>query len=242
MSTLSNMIHDLLALLCPAQCVACGALLEGRAEWICTRCRGDIPLTYFHFDPENPMALKIKSLCPSVINATAQYFYINNGRWRKVIHQIKYNKSWYTAYKIGYWYGFDLLESPLYQDIDMIVPVPLHTSRLLKRRYNQSEKIAEGLAKAMKITVNRSTLKRSKNNPSQVTRTKEQRWHNVQGIFRVKQGEQFENKHILLVDDVFTTGATLISCIETITAAAPSCRISVATMAVSRYEILGTAI
>ncbi|MFI3323688.1 MAG: phosphoribosyltransferase family protein [Rikenellaceae bacterium] len=239
MSTLSNMFHDLLALLCPAQCIGCGTLLEGRAEWICIRCRAEIPLTYFHFDPENPMARKVKAICPSIENATAQFFYVNKGRWREVIHEIKYRRSWYTAFKIGYWYGFELQESDMFADVDLLMPVPLHRSRMLRRRYNQSEQIADGLAKALGLKVNRTALKRRSNNPSQVTRTKQQRWRNVQGIFAVRHAEQLAGKHILLVDDVFTTGATIISCAETIKAAVPDCRISVATIAASRNEVLG---
>lgn len=242
MSTLSNMFHSLLALLCPAQCIGCGKLLEGRAEWICTRCRAEIPLTYFHFDAQNPMALKIRSLCPLIENATAQFFYINKGQWREVIHEIKYRKSWYTAFKIGYWYGFELQESPLYQDIDLLIPVPLHRSRMLRRRYNQSEQIADGIAKALQLKVNRTSLHRRHNNPSQVTRTKAERWENVQGIFAVRNPQALEGKHIMLVDDVFTTGATIISCVETLKKAAPTCRISVVTISASRKELLGNII
>ncbi|MFR9503615.1 MAG: phosphoribosyltransferase family protein [Rikenellaceae bacterium] len=242
MSTLSSMLRDCLALLYPAHCVACGKLLEGRVEWICIPCRADIPLTHFHIDPANPMTSRLKDIFPQVESATAMFYYINKGKWRNVIHEMKYNNSWLSAVKMGIWYGSDLKESPIYQDIDVVIPVPLHFSRLLKRRYNQAEKIAEGISKAMGIKLCRHTLRRIRNNPSQVTQTKDQRWSNVQGLFAARNTKQLRGKHILLVDDVFTTGATISACIEALIKAIPDCRISVATLAVSRNEILGTMI
>ncbi len=239
MSTLSNIFHDFTSLLFPSQCIACGAVIDGRNDWICLRCRIDIPLTYFHHEVENPMAVKIKALHPFVVNAAAQYFYINNGRWREVIHQIKYRNAWRSAYKLGYIYGVELLESPLYQDIDVVIPVPLHPLRTLKRHYNQSEKIAGGIARAMEIAVDWRSLRRRHYNQSQTTRTKSERWNNVQNIFTVRRADKLAGKHILLVDDVFTTGATISACIDALQAAVPTCRISVATLAVSRYGVFG---
>ncbi len=243
MSTLSSFLRDLLSLLFPAYCAGCNEKLSGSHEWICLRCQASMPSTYFHLDAENPMAAKLKSLCPSIENATAQFFYINKGHWRSVIHQIKYHNGWLLARKLGYWYGCELLESPIYQDIDVVVPVPLHPSRLLKRRYNQSEKIAEGVASALGIKVCRRAIVRQRNNPSQVTKLySKQRWENVQGIFKVVRPEELEGKHLLLIDDVFTTGATIVSCIEEIQQKVSNCRISVATLAASRNEIIGRAI
>lgn len=194
-----------------------------------------IPQTQFHTYKENPMLLKIREICPNVENAAAQYFYSISGRWRSAIHEIKYHKAWFAAYRMGKYYGYELAESPLYQDIDLIVPVPLHRKRLLKRRYNQSEILGSGIGRVLKRPLNRRALQRVVYNDSQVSQTnRQERWDNVQGIFSVARPKDLENKHILLIDDVFTTGATMISCIETITAAVPSCRISVVTMAVSK--------
>lgn len=242
MSTLSNLFEDLLSLIFPNECLGCGKLLTGRVKWICLECHATMPSTYFHLSESNPVADKLRSLCPTVVNATSQFYYINKGHWRNAIHEIKYHGAWRAATQMGYWYGCELIESPLYQDIDIIVPIPIHFSRRLKRRYNQSEKIADGLAKAMGVRVKRRALRRMRNNPSQVTRQKRERWSNVSNIFTVLRPEQLSGKHILLVDDVFTTGATLISCIETILRETENCRISVATLAVSRNEILGRAI
>ncbi len=243
MSTLSKIENNLLALLFPAQCLGCGALLENRQEWICQECYASMATTLFHTIDENPLAVRLRSFFPNVVvNAAAQFYFINNGRWREVIHHIKYRGSWRSAYKMGYWYGCELLESPLYQELDIVVPVPLHRTRLLSRRYNQSEKIAEGIAAAMGLEVERRALRRTRNNPSQVTRSRDERWGNVENLFEVVRSAPLEGKHILLVDDVFTTGSTILALIEAIAAAAPGVRVSVATIGVSQREIMGWAI
>ncbi len=186
------------------------------------------------------MAIKLKSLNPAVVNATAQLIYYNMGHWREIIHEMKYRRSWRTAIKVGYWYGLDLAQSPLYQSIDMVIGIPLHPLRHLHRRYNQSEKIAKGIAQALGVEHNYSALRRIRNNPSQVSRHGgEQRWRNAESLFAVHDPKALENRDILLVDDVFTTGATMNSCIETILRSVPSCRVSVATIAIARRNFLG---
>ncbi len=203
-------------------------------------CYAEFPHTNYHMEAENPMAQKLKSLHPSIENAAAYYFFINNGRWREVIHEMKYRSSWLTAVRMGEWYGSQLAQSPLYQDIDIVVGVPLHPSRILKRGYNQSELIALGIARSLGAEHNYKALSRVRNNPSQVsTHENAQRWLNVQSLFKLKEPQTFIGKHILLVDDVFTTGATISSCVEAILEVLPTCRLSVATIAVSRNNIIG---
>ncbi|MFR9523651.1 MAG: phosphoribosyltransferase family protein [Rikenellaceae bacterium] len=239
MSILSDMLHDLLAVICPARCLGCGKLLDSKVDWLCIPCRAEMPSTHFHMQAENAMWSKINALCPSVVNAAGQYYFSHNSLWREVIHAIKYRHSWIAAYKLGYIYGCELKESPLYADIDVVVPIPLHWRRLLARRYNQSELIARGIAAALEVKIDTRSVRRKRYNDSQVTQSKEQRWENVKGIFKVVDNKPLANRHLLLIDDVFTTGATMTSCIDAITLAEPTCRISVATLAVSRREVLG---
>lgn len=184
---------------------------------------------------ENDMVMKLRSFAPSIYHAASQFYYVKGGVWRNVIHSMKYKRSWLTAYRMGFWYGSELIESPKYQDIDFIVPIPLHPSRRLKRRYNQSEMVAEGMAAAMKTKLSRSALRRLRNNPSQVTQRSDERWANVAQLFSLPHPERLAGRNILLVDDVFTTGATMVSAIETIVAAAPTCRISVATLGARKF-------
>ncbi len=240
MSILSDALHDLRSLLFPALCRGCGALLEAEMRWVCARCHSAMPSTDYHLMPSNPMIDRIHTDCPWVESAAAQFFFINNGSWRNLIHAIKYKKAWYLGYKLGRWYGSDLAESSAYQDIDLILPIPLHFVRHIKRGYNQSELICEGIGKELKVKVDRSNLVRIRNNKSQVSQVKRNRWENVEGIFAVRHPERLAGKHIMLVDDVFTTGSTIISSLQTLKMAVPSIRVSVVTLAISQSEVSPT--
>ncbi len=239
MSTLSSALSDLASLFYGSRCAACGKNMDDAESFICLECRLKMPTTSFHKDYDNAMACRVRSLSPRVEGVAAYFYYVNKGRWRDVIHSIKYYDMWYTARRLGRWYGSELATSPYFQDVDVIVPIPLHAARRLHRRYNQSEKIAEGIAQELGAKVLTRAVVRSRNNPSQVTRSSLERWTNVSDIFRVRRPEQLSGKHILIVDDVFTTGATITSCIDAIEQSVADCRISVATLAVSRRHIGG---
>lgn len=242
MSILSSYIDGFLSLIYPPQCCGCDGEMSSHSDMLCVECLSSMPITNFHLDAKNPVAQRLKDLNPAIENATAQFYYVNDGRWRRVIHSMKYRGNWKVARRMGYWYGSELMESPLYGDVDLVVAVPLHPRRIFERGYNQSELIACGVAEAMGVKQCRGALHRARYNQSQVTQQKSQRWGNVKGIFVVRHPERLVGKHILLVDDVLTTGATITSCIEAILSSVPSCRISVATLAVSRKEIVGNAI
>lgn len=239
MSTLSNLLDAALSLLFPAQCIGCGKVLTSRQKWVCAECFGSMPTTYFHLDDDNFMADRLRSISPSIVSGAAQFYFVHKSQWRAVIHEIKYRRAWLSARKMGVWYGLDLAQSPSFSGVDLVVPVPLHPSRRLKRRYNQAEMIAEGIAQSMGCPLERHALRRLRNNPSQVTRTRSERWTNVEGLFEVVRPARLEGKHILLVDDVFTTGSTIVACISAIETAIPSSRISVATLAIAHHEVEG---
>ncbi|MFI3286256.1 MAG: phosphoribosyltransferase family protein [Rikenellaceae bacterium] len=238
MLILNRIYQDLISLFHPAVCPGCGKKLPNRVDWICVECMAEMPRTHFHLNAENPVAQRVKDLNPAVINATSQFYYVPKGRWRAVIHQMKYHKSWFLALKLGYWYGCELRESPLFKEIDMVIAVPLHSKRLTQRRYNQSEIIAAGIANALGVKHLPHAMVRVRNNLSQVkTNSDLQRWNNVDDLFDVAKIKELNGQHLLIVDDVFTTGATLNSCIETLLSKVPSAKISVATIAVSRRHI-----
>ena len=122
------------------------------------------------------------------------------------------------------------------EELARLFPVPLHWRKRLRRGYNQAEYLAEGIARALRAEVDRHSVRRIRNNPAQALHRHTERWDNVEGIFAVRRPERLAGHHLLLVDDVLTTGATLLSCAETILRAAPDCRLSVAVLAVPQRE------
>ena len=139
---------------------------------------------------------------------------------------------------MGEWLGEELLDSGNFDDIDLIVPIPLHYRRRLRRGYNQSEQLALGVGRKMGVECDFRSVRRRHYNDSQTSKSRSERWDNVEEIFDVRSVERLRGRHILLVDDVLTTGATMVSCASTILKACEGeVRISVASLAVSRRVI-----
>lgn len=167
-------------------------------------------------------------------HASALLWYIQGSGWQRAIHNIKYRDAYHDARNLGRWWATQLAESPYYGSVDAIIPVPLHWRRRLRRTYNQSEYLAEGLGRELGIKVIYDAVRRVRYNESQTHRTTSERWQNVENIFAVIRPERLAGRHLLLVDDVFTTGATIISLGNAILAATQDVTLSVATLAVSK--------
>lgn len=194
-------------------------------------------MTSYPAEADNPIARCFWGIVP-IHRASSLIFFVKDSGWQRAIHDFKYRSAWRIALECGEWMGAELLESNLYYNIDVVVPVPLHRRKLLHRGYNQSAYLAEGVASVMDVELSLNNLVRTRNNANQAQRPFYERWDNVVGIFAVRHPEQFAGKHILLVDDVFTTGATLTACAEAIVSACPSATISVATFAaVNKYQL-----
>ena len=230
MSILGDILDTIRGLLGGESCMICGGYADSDTHHICTRCRISIPLTRYYLDEDNPIKDRFSSFAP-IYRASALYFYDSDPIWREVIHRCKYRGQWRLAYMMGRWYGEVLRDTGLYDDVDIILPIPLHPLKILKRGYNQSTYIAEGMAREMGVEVDTRSVRRVKNNPSQTTKSGTSRWENVERIFRVRHPERLQGKHILIVDDVLTTGATIASCITSIYAVVPDCKISVVALA-----------
>lgn len=238
MSTFSEISDALLSVLLPPHCPACGVLLAQNEYFLCTECRFKAPLTRFWREAANPMTQRFEGLLP-VERASAFMWFIEGSVWQRLIHNFKYHDCWFYATRFGEWYGGELADSGLYDDVDLVVPIPLHWCKRIKRRYNQSEYLADGIAKALGVKVDRRSVVRTVNNPSQTRNHAHERWDNVEGIFGVRRPEALKGKHILLVDDVFTTGATIISCGTAIIKALgeENVRLSVATLAATQRSM-----
>jgi ComF family protein len=178
---------------------------------ICTECFVVIPRTNYHFVEDNPVAQLFWGRC--LIEKAAAFSYYNKGsRIRKLIHNLKYNGIREIGYDLGRLYGLSLKTSGFINDIDIIIPVPLHPLKERIRGFNQSETISMGIADVTRLPVDIKSLARILVSATQTKRSRYERWTNVEGIFQVIDSKSIMGKHILLVDDVITTGSTIESC------------------------------
>lgn len=236
MSILSDLLADVAALFSPPRCPVCGEPLLPGERAVCSFCRATAPLTGFWREADNPVVNKFWGLVP-VYRASGFLYYLHGSGWRRLIHGFKYRGAWRTARAMGEWYGRCLVESGLYDDVDVVVPLPLHPFKRCRRGYNQSEYIAEGIAAQLGVGVDRRSVRRKRNTAALALKPRRERARNVEDAFAVRHPDRLEGRHVLLVDDVMTTGSTLAACAAAILQTAPGCRVSVAALAVSRREL-----
>jgi len=206
-------ITDLLKLFFPNNCLACGQALVRQEEVICLECNFKLPRTGFHLHEENPIARVFWGRV-NMEAATSFLFFNKGGNVQQLIHNLKYRGKKSVGIYLGKLFGGALNESVLYASIDLIIPVPLHPKKQHQRGFNQSTVIAEGLSAAMKKPVVDDNLIRLVHTSSQTKKSRYKRWENVKDVFGIVRTYELEGKHILLVDDVLTTGATLEACAQ----------------------------
>jgi len=165
-----------------------------------------------------------------VQNACSFFFFAKGSRYRKLLHQLKYNGKKEVGFTLGKEFGNELKMIESYKNIDLIVPVPLHLKRFKQRGYNQAEEIAKGLQVSMGIPLSTINLVRYNYTETQTRKTRTQRVENVSKAFRLETPNDFKGKHILIVDDIVTTGATLEECATTVLEVEGT-KVSIATLA-----------
>ncbi len=215
MSYLYDLWDDFISLLFPRLCYGCGNHLLRNENLICTECYVVIPRTDYHTKADNPVAQLFWGRC-MVEKAAAFSFYNRGSRIRSLIHNLKYKGVKEIGTELGRIYGTSLKSSGYMDGIDIIIPVPLHLSKLRKRGFNQSEIICMGISSVTDVPVNTTSVKRISVSDTQTKKSRYERWVNVEGIFRVTDPEALKGKHVLLVDDVITTGSTIESCVNEI--------------------------
>ncbi len=211
MSYIYNLWDDFLSLLFPRLCYGCGDHLLRNENLICTACYVVIPRTNYHLVAENPVAQLFWGRC--LIERAAAFSYYNKGsRIRNLIHNLKYKGVKELGHELGYIYGLSLKTSGFTDGIDIIIPVPLHHSKKHYRGFNQSDLISSGISDVTGLPVDSTSLVRESVSATQTKRSRYDRWTNVEGIFCVTDTVILKGKHILLVDDVITTGSTIEAC------------------------------
>jgi ComF family protein len=202
---------DFITLFFPNHCLGCSNSLFKGEEILCTRCILELPKTRYHEQFDNTIKSRLSGRI-ALTYALAFLKFRKTGVVQHLLHQLKYNNHPEVGVRLGKLYGKDLVEAGYEDKFDLIVPVPLHSSRKRRRGYNQSEKFAEGLSDLMQIPCDENIVERKIKTTTQTRKTKIERWENVKDVFLVKEPDKINGKRILLVDDVITTGATLEAC------------------------------
>lgn len=222
-------INDFLGLIYPEVCVTCNTKLVTQETIICTKCLYKLPRTNFHKVPGNPIEQSFWGR-QQIERATAYFFFQKASIYQKLLHQLKYHNRSDVGVEMGRQFGAELAKSADFMNIDYIIPVPLHKKKERMRGYNQSEVIAKGMAEFLNGILDKKILIRKNFTETQTQKGRFERWENVKNVFECKQAKKIEGKHVLIVDDVMTTGATIEGCAYVLHEAA-NVKISVATLA-----------
>ena len=222
---------DFISLLFPRLCCGCGTTLVKNETLLCLDCFFNMPRTNYHLEKDNPVEKLFWGRC-KIEKASAFSFYTQDSRIRKIVHSLKYKGMMDIGPMLGKMCANELKNSSFFEDIEVLIPVPLHPSKLRQRGYNQSELIVEGISEATGISVDTTSLSRSMFTQTQTRRKRFDRWLNVEGVFCVHDYSAINGKHILLIDDVVTTGSTFEACVNELVKG-ENVRVSVLTMAVA---------
>ena len=220
-----------LSLFSPRCCVVCGQPLAKGEEEICMVCNMHLPRTNYHLQKDNPVEQLFWGKLP-LVRATSYFFYRKGSDYRFILHRLKYGGRKEIGKTMGEYMAAELMPSGFFEDVDLIVPVPLHKKRQSARGYNQSEWIARGITAVTGIPTDCKVVVRRKNSETQTRKSVFERWENVEGIFELSSSSGLQGKHVLVVDDVLTTGSTIASCCSALMRA-EGVRISVLTLAVA---------
>ena len=229
MKLLRGYLADFVSLLFPELCPACQANLVANEYIICLDCRYNLPYTNFHLQADNIVAQQFYGKI-KVEAAYALYYFTKGGKVQNLMHHFKYKGMQGIGNLLGNIAGTQLAQNPIFKTTDLIIPVPLHKKRLRERGYNQSARFAEGLAEKLHAVVEDNNLLRRVATATQTHKSRFARFENMQEVFTIKHPERLINKHVLLVDDIVTTGSTLEACgIELLKI--PGLTLSIATIA-----------
>lgn len=202
----------LIDLVSPRRCVVCGGRLVGGEDVVCSRCNLDLPRTGYHFDPyENDMAKMFWGRMKIERCATLM-FYDAGSTATNVVRRMKYNNHPEIGVRMGAMMAAEMQASGFFDGIDLLMAVPLAANRLRQRGFNQSAELALGVSRETGIRVASGVVRRTEYKESQTMKHRWERNENVEGSFKLVDGAKVSGKHVLLIDDVATTGATLIAC------------------------------
>jgi ComF family protein len=208
---LKEIKDSFLHLFFPHVCSGCGNDILSEHSSLCFRCIAELPETNFHKYANNPIERIFWGRLP-LVNATAQYYFRKETRMQYLMHQFKYRGDKDLGKQLGYLMGNDLSQADRFKRIDALIPLPLFAAKEKRRGYNQATILCEGISEIMKVEILTDVIIRTHYTETQTKKGRIERWQNIEGKFELVNPEKIENKNILLVDDVITTGSTLEAC------------------------------
>ncbi len=223
--------QNLLQTLFPSTCACCGDVLLTGEKQICINCLANLTATFYSAHDDNHTERQLAGRIPYQ-HATSLYVFRKGNTVQQLVHAMKFHSNSDLCIFMGRQMGLELLHSGRFDNIDLLVPVPLHWRRRLQRGYNQSELLCRGISEVMGRPVNKRALVRHRNTHQQSMQASGDREENVRDAFSVRHPDDLQGKHLLLVDDVLTTGATLGSCCDALKLV-NNLKISIATLSIA---------
>ena len=227
--SLKYLLKSTVHLLYPHICTGCGSDLLNEDNLLCLRCIHDLPHTNFANLPNNPVEKYFWGRIP-LQAACSQFYFSKEFLIQHLIHQLKYKGDTKIGFYLGELMGKTLLKTDRFKDVDALIPLPLYSDKEHKRGYNQAEVICNGMSSVMNVPVYNKYVIRQHATETQTRKHRTERWENVKDSFKVIKESELTGKHLLLVDDVVTTGATLEAC-GAVLLDIPDVKLSVATLA-----------
>ena len=206
------MFQSFIDLIFPRICAGCQQPLQLNETQICVDCRFELPFTNSHIHEDDKLNKRFMGKV-KLERSLAFLKFVKGGKVQRIMHELKYKGNVEVGEILGKMYGSDLKEKGFSDKFDLILPVPLHTNRLIIRGYNQSDSLAKGLSESLQIEWRNDVLKRGIETRTQISKTRSERYENMKDVFFVDKPEGLLGKRIVVVDDTLTTGATLESCV-----------------------------
>jgi ComF family protein len=231
MPLLTNLKESLLHLFFPHVCEGCGSDILEQEHFLCLKCHSTLPHTEFHLYSNNPIEKIFWGRLP-VTHATAQYYFTKNSQMQHLMHQLKYRGNKDVGVYLGKLMGHAFASSNRFRFVDALIPLPLFPSKEKKRGFNQATVLCEGIAEVLGKPIVKDAVIRTSYTDSQTKKNRVERWENMEGRFELVKKDAIAGKHVLLVDDVITTGATLEAC-GNVLLQAENTKLSVATLCFS---------
>ena len=219
--------NSILHILFPHVCDGCGSDIIDEESNLCMKCIGALPETNFHLHANNPVEKIFWGRLP-VVSATAQFYFTKESLMQHLMHQLKYRGNKELGKQLGRLMGYDLKKANRFDKLDYLIPLPLFASKERRRGFNQATILCEGIAEVMNTEIALDVIVRTQYTETQTKKGRIERWQNMEGKFELIKPGKIQNKNILLIDDVITTGVTLEACANELLHAAP--KLSIATL------------